>query len=345
MKKRMISVCFAAAVLGITGCGSKKPDAAATGAVITEPEMTVSAETVSAEIATEAAGSVQAEAVTFTDSMGNTIVTGKPENAAILFSSFADIWKLAGGETAITVGEAVERGFASADAVLVDEGTGKQINLEALIAAKPDFVICTADYAAQAEATSFLLESGIPCASFRVECFSDYLSMLKICTEITGNQENYATYGSEVEKRVKEVLDKIPSDGPAPEILFIRAGSGESSVKAKIPSDHFAAAMLQELGTHNIAEDAPVLLDGLSTEEILMRDPEYIFIATMGKEEAARAYMDEVIAGEAWQSLSAVKNGHYYYLPKDLFQYKPNARWDEAYRYLAQLLFPEVDFS
>lgn len=32
----------------------------------------------------------------------------------------------------------------------------------------------------------------------------------------------------------------------------------------------------------------------------------------------------------------------YYYLPKDLFQYKPNAKWYDAYLYLAELLYPDV---
>lgn len=39
------------------------------------------------------------------------------------------------------------------------------------------------------------------------------------------------------------------------------------------------------------------------------------------------------------------QQGHCSYLPKELFQFKPNARWDEAYRYLAQLLYPEISFS
>ena len=98
---------------------------------------------------------------------------------------------------------------------------------------------------------------------------------------------------------------------------------------------------VKELGTYNIAENAPVLLDGLSQEEILMENPDYIFISTMGKEEAARAYMDSVLQEEAWQHLDAVKEGRYAYLPKELFQFKPNKRWGEAYRYLADLLYPK----
>lgn len=99
---------------------------------------------------------------------------------------------------------------------------------------------------------------------------------------------------------------------------------------------------MKELGVYNIADNAAILLDGLSIEEILSEDPDFIFVSTMGDEEAARAYMDSVFESPAWQNLSAVKNHKYYYLPKDLFQYKPNARWYDAYQYLAELLYPEV---
>ncbi|MPN53734.1 hypothetical protein SDC9_201400 [bioreactor metagenome] len=45
-------------------------------------------------------------------------------------------------------------------------------------------------------------------------------------------------------------------------------------------------------------------------------------------------------AGSGWQRLTAVRTGNYDYLPKDLFQFKPNARWDQAYAYLLKLLYP-----
>lgn len=83
-----------------------------------------------------------------------------------------------------------------------------------------------------------------------------------------------------------------------------------------------------------------MLLDGLSLEEILLENPDFIFISTMGDEAAAKAYMDGVLREDAWQHLDAVRDGRYAYLPKELFQFKPNKRWGEAYRYLAGLLYP-----
>lgn len=287
------------------------------------------------EFSEKGAGSYQ-----FTDDTGRTVVLEKkPEKVAVLFSSFADVWKLAGGEVSVTVGESVERGFADKNAVLVDEGAGKTINTELLVDAQPDFVICSADIAAQAEAAELLNNADIPAACFHVDTFPEYLNMLKICTDITGNEEAYQKNGAEVKARIDKMLDELSGKPDKKDILFIRAGSGVSSTKAKTAEDHFAAAMLKEIGARNIAENAPVLLDGLSIEEIIDADPDYIFISTMGSESAAKEYMNAVLEEPAWQSLSAVKNGDYVYLPKDLFQFKPNAKWDKAYQYLIDLAY------
>ena len=68
------------------------------------------------------------------------------------------------------------------------------------------------------------------------------------------------------------MLASVPETGEAEQkrILFIRAGSKYSATKAKTAENNFVCVMLKELGTYNIAENAPVLLDGLSQEEILM---------------------------------------------------------------------------
>ena len=277
---------------------------------------------------------------TFTDALGTTVTLAhKPQRVAVLFSSFAGLWRTAGGEVAITVGESVERGFADASAILVDDGAGKSVNTELLLAAKPDLVLCSADIEAQVKAAALVRRAGISAACLRVETFDDYLAALRICTNITGDDDAYREHGEAVKARIDELFASLDTARPQKRILFIRAGSGAGATKAKTANEHFAAAMLRELGTYNIAENAPVLLDGLSIEEILREDPDYIFISPMGSEQAARAYMDAVLSQDAWQSLTAVRNGCYVYLPKELFQFKPNERWAEAYEYLIETLY------
>jgi len=313
--KKAISILLSLLMLLLTGCGTTNPPDA--------PDST---------------------GYTFTDSTGTTITLHTPpEKVAVLFSSYAEIWTLAGGEVSVTVGESVERNFVPDGVTLVDAGAGKTIDHELLLAAQPDFIIGSADIAAQVETCGLLSGSGIPCALFRVDTVEDYLAMLEICTHITGNAHAYDQYGTAVAAEVRAILEKTAAvNAQKKEILFIRAGSQYSSTKAKRAPDNFVCTMLDELGTHNIASDAPMLLDGLSLEEILLRDPDYIFLTTMGDEDAAKSYIGDLFTQEGWCDLTAVKTGSYTFLPKDLFHFKPNARWAEAYGYLAELLYPEL---
>lgn len=277
----------------------------------------------------------------FTDSEGREVkLENRPDVVAVLFSSYAEMWILAGGEVGVTVGESVERGFASENVPLVDAGAGKTIDREALLAAKPDFVIASADIAAQAELADYLDSLGIPCALFRVDSFNDYSgAMLHLCaiTERTDLYEkNVTEVGAEIEKILAGVDKTV-----APRILFVRCGSSYSATKAKTAEENFVCRMLEELGAVNIADAAPELSDGLALEAILAADPDAIFFSTMGNEAKSRAYMDSELESDAWQSLSAVREGRYVYLDKNLFQFKPNARWGEAYLFLAEYLYGE----
>lgn len=282
---------------------------------------------------------------TFTDSTGRSItLQQRPQKVAVLLSSHVEVWQLAGGTVSVTVGEAVKRGFAGEDTPLVDDGAGLKIDAEHLVACEPDFVIASADLSAQAEVCERLNGMGIPSAAFREESFEDYLTMLKIFTDITGDDGAWQEYGVQVQARVDKALAgaQQAAQGRQPlKVLFIRAGSGDSATRAKTAKDHFVGVMLAQLGTQNIADAAGALSEGLSLESVLMNQPDVILITTQGSEEAAIAYMNSVLAQSGWKDLDVVKNGQCHYLPRDLFHYKPNARWDEAYRYLTQLLYPE----
>lgn len=284
------------------------------------------------------------ESISFLDDSGERILLKvKPRRTAVLFSSFAEMWALSGGEISITVGETVERGFCGKNAILVDEGAGKRIDLEALIMSNPDFIIGSYDILAHREARESLRKMGVPFALFKVESIEDYLRVFEHMTTINQNQEAYQRYAEAVYTDALDVIEKAKRYAKASpkQILFIRSGSGYSSAKAKTKDMHFAAKMLEELGGINIAEDIPVIIDGLSFEEIYMKDPDIIFISLMGNEKAAREYMTSLLSGKKWQALKAVKTCKCYFLEKDLFQFKPNHRWSIAYEEMAKMLYPD----
>jgi iron complex transport system substrate-binding protein len=277
----------------------------------------------------------------FTDSEQRTVkLEKKPKRVAVLFSSYAEMWNLAGGEVNITVGESVERGFADEGVILVDGGAGKTIDREILVASAPDLVIASADIAAQAELAGYLDSVGIPCALFRVDSFYDYAEVMEDLCKITQRDDLYEKNVTKIANEIENILNSVDRSR-APRIIFVRCGSSASSTKAKNAEENFVCKMIAELGGINIADEAPELCDGISLEAILTAQPEKMLISTMGNEQKSREYMDSVLKSEPWQALGAVKEGNYVYLGKELFQFKPNARWAEAYKFLAEYLYGE----
>ncbi len=269
----------------------------------------------------------------FCDSLGNTVLLDeKPKKVAVLFSSFADIWQTAGGRVDISVSDAKDAGYAPSDAVIVADGSGHTgINTELLLASEPDLVIGTADYPSQVEACEYMRSLGISAALFKVESFEDYLSVLKIFTDILQTPENYALYGTNVERAISELKSTFSISSPCTS-LFLR--TTKSSHKAMNAKGHFAAAMIDDIGVLNIAGSEESIIGGDLLELAIKSDPCYIFVGFMGDEGSARAYADSLFSADGWSSLSAVREGRVIYLPKSLFQQKPNRLWACAYEYI-----------
>ena len=278
------------------------------------------------------------EYFTFTDSEGEIVeLSHKPQKTAVLFSSLAECWIEAGGEVYVTVGESVERGLVKEETELVDKGAGKTVDTEKLISLEPDFVICSADIASHRDVASALKKAKIPVAMLRMDTFEDYLTILRTLTKITGKTENYEQFGENTKSEIEQIISGGKRENN-PKILFVRSGSSYSSAKAKKADDNFAAKILEDFGCVNIADKAEVLLDNLSAEVILKENPQYIFVSVMGDYDNSKAYMQELLAKKEYASLDAVKNGRVYFLPKELFQYKPCGRWAESYRYISSIL-------
>ena len=275
---------------------------------------------------------------TFTDSLGNTVeLEQPPKRVAALLGSYAEPWLLAGGEVvAVTQDAYDERGLELPEDT-VNLGANQQPDLEALFAAEPDLVLLTPDLDGQMGLRDSLEAAGIPAAWFKVETFDDYLNMLKICTDLTGRSDLYQKNGLDIQSEIDAAIASVP-EGEAPTVLLLRAYS--SGVRAK-NSDNIAGAILKDLGAANIADSDSGLLEDLQMESILAADPEFIFVTTMGaSQEAALESLDELLHSDpAWQTLTAVKEDRVEVLPKDLFHYKPNARWGESYQMLAELMY------
>lgn len=279
------------------------------------------------------------ESVIFTDDLGREVTVESHERVATLIGSFTDIWMLAGGEVVATANDSWESLNLDLGEDVVNLGSIQNPDAEKLIAAQPDLVLASANTDGDLALEELLEQAGITVAYFSVSDFPEYLHMLDICTDITGKKDLYEENGLAVQEQIEAVKERI--DGSSPTVLFLRASSG--SVKAKESDGNVCGEMLAGLGCINIADSDKSLLEDLSLEAIIAADPQYIFVTTQGNDyEAAMKNVEELfISNPAWASLSAVQNGNYYVLEKSLFNLKPNARWGEAYKILADILYPE----
>ena len=279
-------------------------------------------------------------AVTFTDDLGRQVTVERPQRVACLIASFADIWCLAGGAEQIVA--ATDATWRYYDLPLREDvvhlGAAKELNLEQLLACEPDLVLASCGTDRNVAMEAAFDEMGLNVAYFSVNGFEDYLRMLEVCTRITGRTENYESYGTAVQARVESAVRR--ADGSQPSVLYIRVTG--SSCKVKNSEGSVLGEMLAALDCENVADRDISLLEQLSMEEILLADPEYIFVVLQSADPSdAQAVLETtLLRNPAWSGLTAVREGHYYVMDPNLYNLKPNAQWGEAYERLADILYP-----
>lgn len=282
-----------------------------------------------------------AATLTFTDDLDREVtVPLHPRRVAVLLGSYADVWCLAGGADSLVA--AANDAWTDFDLGLGDDvanlGSLQEPNLEELIAADPDFILASSNTTSNVELLPSFESLGVPTAYFGVNSFKDYLHMLEVCTMITGQEENYQTCGLDVQAQVEAA--KAQNDGSAPTVLLLRSAS--TSCKVKNSKGTVLGEILADLGAVNIADSDTGLLEDLSLERILADDPDYIFVVFQGSDQdaAQRTLEAALTSNPAWDTLSAVQNGNFYIMEKELYHLKPNARWGEAYQKVADILYP-----
>ncbi len=281
------------------------------------------------------------DAYTFTDTLDRTVTVTSHDRTAALLGSFADIWTLAGGTVCATAEDAWEDFRLDLPETTVNLGRMRNLSLELLLTADPDFILASGQITQHVAWRETLEAAGKTVAYFDVNSFDDYLALLKICTDLTGREDLYQTYGEDLRTTVDKTIalseQRVAEEG-AQTVLFLRVLS--TGLRAKNSHGTVLGEMLADLGCVNIADHDETLLENLSLESILAFNPDRIFVVQMGDDaDAAREHVERVFReNPAWYELDAVANGRVHYMDNRLYNIKPNARWGEAYEQLEAIL-------
>ena len=271
---------------------------------------------------------------TFKDGLGYTVTVDSMKRVGVCSGSLAHLWQLAGGSITAATDDVFNYKPVSLSAQTINIGDLKRVNVEQILDSNLDFIILSATIPGHEKIRDTLEKAGITTAYFEIESFEEYLNVLHIMTSLTGRDDLYQMNGLKVQEEVKMQIERKNSSHP--KILLLQALSTKIKVQ---DSSTMTGNMLKDLGCVNVADNDKTLLSSLSLEAILKENPEYVFITIMGEEEQAKQLIQKTIYEDpAWSNLNAITEKHCYILSKDLFHYKPNQRWGESYRTLADLL-------
>nr|WP_319775826.1 ABC transporter substrate-binding protein [uncultured Sphaerochaeta sp.] len=259
---------------------------------------------------------------------------GSEMTVVALTSSLAELWILSGGDVAASTDEAFQEHPINLGENCINLGTVKDPSIEQILSLDPDLVLLSPLIPSHQGIKGQLESYQIPCKSFDLDTLEHYLEALRWCSKKTGNDDAYWTHGKETATRTASIISSfsLPQEE---RVLLLRA----HSTKVKALDEHsLVGAMLRDLEIETLSDQYPSLLDQLSWEIILKEDPTLILVVPMGDVSVAEAQVQTLISDNPILSnVQAIRTGDVHLLPKALFGYKPNNRWDESYAYLTSL--------
>ena len=275
-----------------------------------------------------------------------TVLESPPERVAVLSGTPLNIWYDLGGKSICTsdISEnlKLDPQYAQELLALPVVGAVYSLDMEAVVAQNADLVITQAGV--QSTASQTLRNMDIPVIATLPRTFDDLVATYRAFGRIL-QVEGLAEEKIEAMTRERQsYIDQAPKEGKRIVILYLTSSSLSVKLNSSIAGD-----IATSLGADNIASSLPPDTIGsentpLDIEYLVEQDPDLVLVTSMiGSNELAMETMQKQFADNmAWQSVKAVTQGKVYYLPQEYFLYNAGPYYNEAVRYMACTLYPEV---
>lgn len=283
-----------------------------------------------------------ASTLTCRDADGKEVALHKnPKRVIVNYISLVGLWYSAGG-TAVGIPESIGHENIPKDAKsLPRTGSFQSPNMERILVLKPDLVIFTANVNTQRTAKEFLDGKGVETLLLRYENYTDFLGLLELFCHLNGTDMNEDSKAGKIASAVDAIIQKTTAFKGPRFVCLMGSGKGVSAETSNSHTSH----MIILLGGRNIITEAGQSSTHInfSMERLIMEKPDIIFFTTMGDSKKIIEKLKETLmADETWKRLRAVREGKVFFLPNELFLYRPNDRFPEAFEYLAKIMYPEI---
>lgn len=285
--------------------------------------------------------------LTVRDFVGNlTVLDEPPKRVAILSGAPLNLWYDLGGKAVCTVNISdnlkLPAGYEEEIRAIPSVGRVMSTNVEAIVSYEPDLVIAQEN--SQGEAIEWLLAHGYKVITTHLRDFTDVKATYRAFGKILGVSELAEAKIAALEGRYSDLVSRAPAEGKRVVILYL------TSKKLQVKLDGSVAGIVaRDLGIVNIASGiAPVEEGGenatLDMEFLALADPDLILVTSMisDNETAVRTMETHLSTNDAWKAVRAAREGKIVYLPQEYFLYNAGPYFDEAVRYMACSVYPEV---
>ena len=329
----------------------------AAAAISTDPTATSSTATPATSTATQAtqmATTTSAPATTgsyivIKDFRGKLVKIKQPiERVVVLQSYWAEVLvALGAGDKVVGVGKYVKYDAYLPEGVRSKPSVGSTfsgINIEEVIALKPDVVITDFGYGKADEFIPKLEELGIPVVGLFCRSFSDQLKAVELLGKVVGAEGKAEELINFMKSRYELVLSKVADVASKPKVVALSA-SGILKGYLSTYANTSWGRMIEEVGAINIAlhEFPSKSWPRIDFETLAKWDPDVILL--IGSKGSIVPALDKVRSDNRFSILKAIKEGRVYAIPAwsslgAVLDWGP--RVVVGYEYLAKLLHPEA---
>ena len=278
-----------------------------------------------------------AETISYKQSNGETVTVHKlPKRPVVLHISLAG-------------GKASARPHAPRLHVLPEEARNLPVvgdfynpNLEKLLALKPDLVLLHSKRGKHWDVQKLLRSAGVESVCVDYTNYDDFLTLLDFFSRVNGNPPEAEAVRKKITSEVNALCAETAGLKPVTFISMIVSGTGFLS---ETPRGN-TANMAERLGGRNLVPPASVVRVKYSMEQLLLSDPDVIFLLCAGSNNKLSSRVRAILDKRPdWRNLKAVKNNRVYVLDAESYLYLPGKRYPEAFLGLAKRLYPDKDWE
>lgn len=248
-------------------------------------------------------------AISVIDDIGRTVTLKSPAQRIVSLAPHVTELLYAAGAGDRVVGAVAYSDYPAAAKKLPRVGSYNAVDLEAIIALRPDLIVAWQSANPTAALEKFQA-MGIPVFYSEPRKLEDVASNIERLGKLTGDETTANAVSATFMRKLAELRRKY-SDAPEVSVFY----QIWHQPLMTINGEHIISQVIELCGGRNVFADLSTLAPKISLESVLDKDPQVIVAGN-----SARVYPEWKSDWRRWPNLRVVKSGHLFNINPDIIQ-------------------------